>query len=237
MSTNIPWVPVYSRGAQPASPVGAAPPAALLNLLDPPPVERPVAARNRRRVLIAAERLFAERGIDGVTMDDVAAAAGVGKGTLYRRFATKAGLGVALLDERERALQQAILSGPPPLGPGAPPADRLAAFTSAYLAFADSHLAVVRMSEASGQDRYSTGVYRLWHTHCRLLLTAAGAADPDARADLLLAGLAGEIVAHRRHARGDTLPDLQRAWASAARALAAPPPAAHQHQPHQENAR
>src|SRR4051812_13346743 len=41
----------------------------------------PTPPANRLRVLAAAERLFAERGVGGVTMDDVAAAAGVGKGT------------------------------------------------------------------------------------------------------------------------------------------------------------
>src|SRR3712207_4184359 len=87
--------------------------------------ERADAARNRLRILAAAERLFAARGVAGVTMDDVAAAAGVGKGTLYRRFVDKGGLAVALLDQRERELQQAILTGPPPLGPGATPPERL----------------------------------------------------------------------------------------------------------------
>ena len=54
-------------------------------------------------------------------MDQVAAAAGVGKGTLFRRFGDKSGLAAALLDARERVLQEAVLFGPPPLGPGAPP--------------------------------------------------------------------------------------------------------------------
>ena len=76
--------------------------------------ERADAARNRRRALEAARRLVAERGADAVTMDDVAAAAGVGKGTLYRRFGDRHGLLLALLDDEERALQEAILRGPPP---------------------------------------------------------------------------------------------------------------------------
>src|SRR4051812_6991170 len=88
-----------------------------LPVLGAPVRERADAARNRIRVLAAAETLFAERGVDAVTMDDVAAAAGVGKGTLYRRFGDKGGLAMALLDEREAELQQRILSGPPPLGP------------------------------------------------------------------------------------------------------------------------
>ena len=92
-----------------------------------PPRERADAARNRVRVLAAAERLFAEGGRD-VTMEQVAAAAGVGKGTLYRRYPDVASIAQALLDEHERTLQERLLHGPPPLGPGAPPADRLAAF-------------------------------------------------------------------------------------------------------------
>src|SRR3954447_5594039 len=100
-----------------------------------PPPERADAARNRRRVLDAAASLFAERGVDAVTMDDVVAAAGVGKGTLYRRFGDKRGLVAARLDGGEGELQAAILSGPPPLGPGAAPAERLAAFVGAYLAY------------------------------------------------------------------------------------------------------
>src|SRR5512142_2083782 len=58
-------------------------------------------------------------------------AAGVGKGTIFRRFGNKAGLAVALLDTRERELQEAILHGPPPLGPGAGSAARLTAFAGA----------------------------------------------------------------------------------------------------------
>src|SRR5690349_9939436 len=95
--------------------------------------ERADAARNRRRVLDAAAALFAARGVSGVSMDEVAAEAGVGKGTLFRRFGDKAGLAAALLDDRERELQQAVLDGPAPIGPGAAPAQRLQAFLGAYL--------------------------------------------------------------------------------------------------------
>ena len=93
-----------------------------------PPNERGDAARNRALLLEAARRLVAQRGADAVTMDDVAAAAGVGKGTLFRRFGSRSGLMLVLLDEDEQALQQAFLFGPPPLGPSAPPLDRLLAY-------------------------------------------------------------------------------------------------------------
>jgi AcrR family transcriptional regulator len=178
----------------------SASPAELLAALPAAPRrERADAARNRAAVLDAAARLFRQHGVEGVSMDAVAAAAGVGKGTLFRRFGDKAGLAVALLDERERELQQAILSGPPPLGPGSPgrqppPADRLRAFVASYLDYALDHLDLLRMSEtASPGARYRIGAYRFWHRHMAILLAAAAPdADADALAHTLLAPLAGE---------------------------------------------
>lgn len=74
-----------------------------------PPPETPVedparplrrdAERNRRRILEAAAELFADRGL-GVTLDDVARHAGVGVGTVYRRFPNKPALVDALFEER-----------------------------------------------------------------------------------------------------------------------------------------
>jgi AcrR family transcriptional regulator len=126
-------------------------------------------------------------------MDQVAAAAGVGKGTLFRRFGDKAGLAVALLDERERGLQAAILTGPPPLGPGADPAARLVAFLDAYADFLDDNLDLVHMSETARPGaRYAIGAYRLWHRHVAYLLGETHTADADYLAHALLAPLAAD---------------------------------------------
>ncbi|TDC87454.1 TetR/AcrR family transcriptional regulator [Actinomadura sp. 7K507] len=163
----------------------------------PPPKERADAARNRASVLEAAAELFARHGVESVSMDTVAASAGVGKGTLFRRFGDKAGLAVALLEERERALQEAILSGPPSLGPGGgntvvQPSDRLRAFTDAYLDYALGHLPLVRMSEtASPGARYRIGAYGFWHRHLTILLDQM-VPDGDALAHALLAVLSAE---------------------------------------------
>jgi AcrR family transcriptional regulator len=160
-------------------------------LRTPPPKERADAARNRAAILDAAARLFAEHGVEAVSMDQVAAAAGVGKGTLFRRFGDKAGLASALLDARERVLQEAVLSGPPPLGPGAPDAERLAAFADAYLDYAIEFLPLLRMSEtASPGARYRIGAYRFWQRHVAILLPDA--ADPQFTAHALLAPLSAE---------------------------------------------
>jgi AcrR family transcriptional regulator len=61
------------------------------------------AARNRRRILQAATEVFTERGLDA-TLDDVARHAGVGVGTVYRRFPDKATLVAELFTERIDAL-------------------------------------------------------------------------------------------------------------------------------------
>ena len=163
----------------------------------PPPKERADAARNRVKVLEAAAELFARHGVESVSMDAIAAAAGVGKGTLFRRFGDKAGLAVALLDERERDLQDAILSGPPPLGPGHAdavvlPSERLHAFADAYLDYVLGHLPLVRMSEtASPGARYRIGAYGFWHRHLTILL-GQSVPDGDGLAHALLAALSAE---------------------------------------------
>ncbi|HKN98290.1 MAG TPA: TetR/AcrR family transcriptional regulator [Pseudonocardiaceae bacterium] len=160
-----------------------------------PRKERSDAVRNRAKILEVTARLVAEHGVDHVSMDQIAAEAGVGKGTLFRRFGDKAGLGVALLAEREQALLAALESGPPPLGPGAPAGDRLCAFLSAYVDFLDANLDLVHMSEtASPGARYRVGGYLTWHAHARALIAQARPElDADCLAHLLLAGLAADL--------------------------------------------
>jgi AcrR family transcriptional regulator len=160
-----------------------------------PARERADAARNRVRVLAAAERLFAAGG--GVTMEQVAAAAGVGKGTLYRRYPDVASIAQALLDEHERALQEALLGGPPPLGPGAAPAERLAAFYRAMIELLERHGHVALAGE-TGEARYRTGAYGAWSLHVEALLSEAGLGGSRALVDALLAPVAPDVFAHQR---------------------------------------
>jgi len=215
-SDYSPSVPSDRNGPQSGS--------STLPLLGQPAPERADAARNRRRILDAAERLFAERGVDGVTTDAVAAEAGVGKGTVFRRFGDKAGLAAALLDERERALQEQLLSGPPPLGPGAPAADRVEAFVRAYVSHLSRTLDVVRLSEtASPGARYRIGSYRLWRAHLTALYaegTPAGDADrvAEARAEAVLGLLAADLV-HDQRRRGSSWKRLASGAVAVARDL------------------
>jgi AcrR family transcriptional regulator len=173
----------------------------VLPVLGQPVPERADAARNRARILTAAAELFACRGVGNVSMDQIATTAGVGKGTLFRRFGDKAGLAAALLGAQEERLQHAILRGRPPVGPGAEPGERLVAFLAAYSAFLDENLDLVHLSETAGVGaRYRVGAYRFWHHHVALLLRAA---RPDL-ADLapgLAAALLAPLAAELRRAQ------------------------------------
>jgi AcrR family transcriptional regulator len=163
-----------------------------------PPAERADAARNRARVLAAAAELFRSREDPrAVTMDDVARAAGVGRATLYRRYPDVGSIAEALLDEDERALQERLLRGEPPLGPGAPPAERLAAFYAAMVEHLDRHLPLVLALDA-GAARFAVGSYGFWRAHVRSLLVEARDPDPDALVDALLAPLAAEVFRFQR---------------------------------------
>ena len=181
--------------------------------------ERGDAARNRLRLLDAARTLIAERGTDAVSMDDIAAAAGVGKGTVFRRFGSRAGLMMVLLDSDERALQEAVLFGPPPLGPDAPPLQRLLAFGRERLRFVDVHRELLSEANRDPDARYNAA-YAVLHTHVRVLLAAAGSTgDLDAQADALLALLDADYVNRQLVDRGRTLDGLGDSWESVARKL------------------
>lgn len=203
----------------------ASPPLGELTVTDQPPQERGDAARNRTLLLDAARRLIAERGPDAVSTDDIAAAAGVGKGTLFRRFGSRAGLMLVLLDEDEKAEQAALMFGPPPLGPGAPPLQRLLAYGRDRLEFVHSHYALLSDAARDPQMRFIAPVM-FHHRHIQVLLEAAQAPDEptgdlDAEAFALLGLLDADYVQFQLTERGQTLAQLGDAWESVARKLCA----------------
>lgn len=171
-----------------------------LPMLAPDQGERSDAARNRRAILAAAERLVAQRGVDGVTMDAVASAAGVGKGTLFRRFSDRSGLLRALLDERERAFQDAFIRGPAPLGPGAPARERLVAFGEQLLELVEVHGDLLAGAEKGGASkRLRHSVYAAYHAHVAFLLSElVPARDIEYLTDILLAAFAADLVLYQR---------------------------------------
>ena len=135
-----------------------------------PRAERADAARNRRLLLATAREMIAGQGADKLTMDGLAERAGLGKGTVFRRFGTRAGIFQALLDDDERDFQEQVLSGPPPLGPGAPPLDRLIAYGRARIDFLIGHREIARAA-LDGRERVPAGSQTpMSREHIRFLL-------------------------------------------------------------------
>ena len=185
--------------------------------------ERSDAARNREKILEAARRLVAEHGIERVSMDMLAAEAGVGKGTIFRRFGDRAGLAHALLDEHETALQEAFIRGGPPLGPGAPPAERLRAFGHAMVDQLEQHGEVILAAESgSACARFRSPAFQAHRAHVTSLLVEIDPRlDAEYHADSLLAVLAADQYRHLRRERGMTVERIRAGWDSVVGALEA----------------
>jgi len=182
--------------------------------------ERADAARNRRAILAATEELLATHRAKDISMEQVAAAAGVGKGTIFHRFGSRTGLMRALMYERAQALSDALSAGPPPLGPGAPDRDRLFAFLDAVLDLVGrnksllAELSYAAATEtprdeaaakepAEAEDEQKPAVYPLWHAHLTALLaTQRPDIDAGLTAHLLLGALHSEPILARLTANG-----------------------------------
>jgi len=153
--------------------------------------ERADAARNRAVLIATARAMLTDVGVEQITMDALAERSGLGKGTVFRRFGTRSGIFMALLDEGERAFQERVLSGPPPLGPGAEPLDRLVAFGSARLRFLRENREIARAA-LDGRTPVPFGPPAMvTQQHLRMLLQQAGidAADLGVLALQLTAAL------------------------------------------------
>jgi AcrR family transcriptional regulator len=164
--------------------------------LGAPRAERADAVRNRLHLLATAREMLVEQGADKLTMDGLAERAGLGKGTVFRRFGTRAGIFQALLDDEERAFQVEILSGPPPLGPGAAPLDRLIAYGRARFGFMFAHREIARAALDGTQPVPAGPETTLSRMHIRTLLGQMdlGAADLDTLAIQLAAALDGPLL-------------------------------------------
>ncbi|MCK6544733.1 TetR/AcrR family transcriptional regulator [Myxococcota bacterium] len=201
-------LPVLGRGAAGhAEPTSDVVPAGRgrLGILgqEAPAVERADAARNRRAILDAARKLLAKRPIGEICMDELAKVAGVGKGTLYRRFADRASLCRALLHDDAIELQTRVLAGFD-LGPGSPWLMRLDRLLDALFDFVVEHAAL--LSEAAAFERGPFG--RMGHPahvwqrrEIAIYLDRAARAGelpatprPEVTADLILGALDPDLV-------------------------------------------
>lgn len=106
------------------------------------------ARRNRDRIVEVARGLFRAKGYDAVSMDEVAKAAGVGTGTLYRHFPTKEDLYDAVLEAWAERVNAAVEHA---LSLDAPPRERLFAWLTDFAAMLTEHKgAAARITAALG---------------------------------------------------------------------------------------
>jgi len=193
-------------------------PPRLLPLLGAAPPERRDAARNRELLLDAAQQLVQQHGARAVTMDAVAAAAGVGKGTVFRRFESREGLMAAVLNHSETDWQAQVMSGPPPLGPGAEPWDRLLAFGRSRLETVLVHAELIRAAGRAGTR--STAAYSFIALHTRYLLGELGVTgDLPILATALLAPLEAPILDQQVTVEGFPLERVYAGWVDLARRI------------------
>ena len=182
--------------------------------------ERSDAARNRRVILRTARRLFDERGVTCVTMEEVARASGVGKGTLYRRFPHKGFLCQALLDEPTINLQEQTLKVL--REPGTSAIEKLHAFLDQLVDFTAENLDLLYggnepLCGADRLERFSHPAYD-WRrsTILGLLRAAAGEGDVDAGLDLeylaaaLLAPLDVDLFYYQHRVQGLSVERISR---------------------------
>ncbi len=190
----------------------------LLPLLGEPAPERRDAARNREALLVATQALIDHCGIDAVTMDAVAAKARVGKGTVFRRFGSREGLMASLLNFSETAWQASIISGPPPLGPGALPMDRLLAFGRSRLESTLLHAELIRAAGAAGTRSYAA--YSFTAMHVRYLLEELGVdGDLPLLATALLAPMEMPILHQQVRVDGFPVERVYEGWVDLARRI------------------
>jgi AcrR family transcriptional regulator len=191
-----------------------------LPLADQPAPERADAARNREALLGAAQRLVERDGVAEVTMDAVARKAGVGKGTVFRRFESREGLMAAVLDRSETAWQAAVLSGPPPLGPGAPPMERLLAFGHSRLRLNLLHADLIVAAGRAGARSYAALSFAA--THVRYLLSELGVTgDVALLATALLSPLEAVILEQQTHLEHMPVERVAAGWDDLVRRVAA----------------
>ena len=160
------------------------------------------AFHNREALLNAAGTLF-ERATDpaSVTMEDVALAAGVGKGTLFRRYGSRAGLLHAVTEWKMTDPIEAIQSGPPPLGPKTPSRKRLSAVLTAIMVLKASNFCLSRSLEADHGGLISTpflnsSPYQRAHALLLEIISQLGKTDPSFYAHALLGCTRADFVEH-----------------------------------------
>lgn len=175
--------------------------------------ERRDAVANRQLILAAARQLFAAQGVDATSMEEIGRAAGVGQGTLYRRFAHKGELCEALLNEDVAQFYERIDTVMGQVEGQHTPLGRLDWLLGEYVAMVRLHIPLLAAMQesATGPRRksfYQSPLYRWLHERIAELLTTAIAeseampVDAVYTADAILAAVAPPLLSFQQDERG-----------------------------------
>lgn len=175
------------------------------------------AVKNRERLLQTAQRLFAENGVDAVTMSEIAETAGVGKGTLYRHFANKIEIGQELLDHNQRDLQNRTLAR---LRERGDPLADLQWFLGEVVAFVLRNREIMFAGIVTGA-MLRHPAHRWWWQTIRGLLTRTGTPlNADYAADMLFVMLEPRTILFQIETHGYTPEQIAAHLSAAAEHLA-----------------
>jgi len=174
----------------------------LISINDPQPT-RADAVANRRVLLQTARRLFTQQEVEAVTMTQLAQAAGVGKGTLYRHFSNKAEVCYALLDDEQRQLQNETLQR---MRATTNPAETMRWFLEGVVDFVVRNDQLLAAGLQEGNVTALTfPAHAWWHTTIRGLLDRMGiSGDQDYLSDTLYVMVNVETIHYQLHTRGYT---------------------------------
>ncbi len=171
--------------------------------------ERADARANRRLLLAVARQRFAEQGVAATSMQEIARAAGVGQGTLYRHFAHKGALCLALAQDDIAEFQARLGTVIGDRGDGLTPLTRLEVLISERVQLMERHLPLFAAMDEAGTnprrgDRFR-GPFDTWvYEQVVALLTEAAShkevADLDVAvtADLILATMSAALYRYQR---------------------------------------
>lgn len=177
-----------------------------------------------KAILDTAVRLFGENGVEAVSMHQIAKSAGIGQGTLYRRFANKAELCMALLQDQFDDLRRRIDVYLEETA-GHPPGERIKGVAERMIDMIEDKTKILgiiqsqqQKSELSRFEFYQSPPYQYIHgTLCSLIRDAEPPlppqVDPAYVADAYIAFLSPHTFRQLTHARGLTKEQVKEQFA------------------------
>ncbi|GIO12993.1 TetR family transcriptional regulator [Cohnella xylanilytica] len=183
--------------------------------------ERSDAAENRRLILQTAQSLFAEHGVNEVSMHQIAKTAGIGQGTLYRRYAHKGDLCSDLMEDNNRIVMNTIDSFLQLNANSLPPRERLGGVLDLMIDFIDDKAQLliplhnVYMCEGGSSAFFRSPIYTYLMNTLTGLLQEIGdsgpnASDPAFTAHVILCSMNPVGYLHLRNDKGCSKEDVKR---------------------------